>query len=92
MMKNKSKIVIFCNVKFWYLNDQKHRINGPAVEYPSGSKEWWIKGKLHREDGPACEYVNGDKYWFLNGIEVKEEEVMNYKITEREYLKFVISL
>ena len=53
--------------KIWYLNDKRHREDGPAVEYADGSKEWYLNGKLHREDGPACEYADGSKCWFLNG-------------------------
>jgi hypothetical protein len=53
--------------KYWYLNDQRHREDGPAEEYPNGTKKWFLNGKLHREDGPAVEYPNGTKKWFLNG-------------------------
>ena len=55
--------------KYWYLNDEKHRTDGPAVEGADGSKEWYLNGKLHREDGPAVEGVNGYKVWYLNGVE-----------------------
>jgi hypothetical protein len=63
--------------KYWYLNDKRHREDGPAVEYASGFKSWWLNDKLHREDGPAIECADGDKFWWLNGEEVTEEEVMN---------------
>ena len=53
--------------KYRYLNDQRHREDGPAEEYPNGTKKWFLNGKLHREDGPAVEYPNGTKKWFLNG-------------------------
>ena len=52
--------------KYWYLNGEIHREDGPAVEWADGSKFWWLNGKLHREDGPAKEWANGDKYWYLN--------------------------
>ena len=52
--------------KFWYLNDELHREDGPAVEYANGSKAWFLKNKSHREDGPAVEYANGYKAWYLN--------------------------
>lgn len=32
-----------------------HRENGPAVEYPDGSKEWFLNHQRHRNDGPAIE-------------------------------------
>ena len=53
--------------KCWYLNGERHRVNGPAVEYADGDKAWWLNGELHREDGPAFEFANGDKAWYLNG-------------------------
>ena len=30
--------------KFWYLNDEYHREDGPAIEDSDGSKEWWLNG------------------------------------------------
>ena len=55
-------------IKKWYNKDGKlHRADGPAIEYPSGSKEWYLNGKLHRTDGPAAEYPNGYKAWSLDG-------------------------
>jgi len=55
--------------KYWYLNDQYHREDGPAIEFAGGSKEWRLNGKLHRTDGPAIECADGSgsKFWFLNG-------------------------
>ena len=52
--------------KHWYLNDKRHRENGPAVERVNGYKAWWSNDKLHREDGPAIEYADGYKAWYLN--------------------------
>jgi hypothetical protein len=52
--------------KFWYLNDQRHRTDGPAVEYADGGKSWYLNGNCHRTDGPAIEHTNGDKSWYLN--------------------------
>jgi hypothetical protein len=53
--------------KFWKLNGDFHREDGPAVEYDNGDKEWWFNGEFHREDGPAVEYFNGEKEWWVNG-------------------------
>jgi len=53
--------------KYWYLNGQRHREDGPAVEGTDGSKYWYLNGQLHREDGPAVEWRAGSKYWYLNG-------------------------
>jgi hypothetical protein len=30
--------------KAWYLNDKRHREDGPACEYASGTKQWWLYG------------------------------------------------
>ena len=60
--------------KFWYLNGNLHRTDGPAVEFSDGGKEWWFDDKLHREDGPACEWADGTKYWWVDGIEYSESE------------------
>jgi hypothetical protein len=60
--------------KAWYLNDKRHREDGPAIEHANGDKYWYLNGKLHREDGPAIEKSNGDKSWYLNGVKLTEEE------------------
>ena len=46
---------------------QRHRLDGPAMEFTDGSKTWWVCGNLHRIDGPAVESSSGDKYWYVNG-------------------------
>ena len=59
-----------------WLTDNKvlHRINGPAVEYDSGSKFWLQNGQLHRDDGPAMvSDIRGIRY-FIHGTEVSEGE------------------
>ena len=53
--------------RFWYLNGNLHREDGPAVEWASGDRFWRLNGKLHREDGPAIEWADGDRSWYLNG-------------------------
>ena len=53
--------------KLWYLNDELHRIDGPAIEWADGSKSWYLNGKLHREDGPAIKNVlTHCEAWYLN--------------------------
>ena len=49
--------------KSWYLNGNRHREDGPAIEYAGGDKFWYLNGKLHREDGPAIEMASGAKFW-----------------------------
>jgi hypothetical protein len=60
--------------KFWYLNGERHREDGPAVECADGDKYWLLNGERHREEGPAIEYADGDKFWYLNGERLTEEE------------------
>jgi len=66
-MKEKNQSV--CEIdeygtKWWRLNGQLHRENGPSIEYLSGTKTYHLHGQLHRIDGPAVEYFNGAKYWY----------------------------
>ena len=86
--------------KEWYLNGQRHREDGPAVEWATGRKEWYLNGKLHREDGPAVEWKHGSKEWYLNNQLHREdgpavewydgdkEWYLNGKLyTEEEFIK-----
>ena len=61
-----------------------HRIDGPAIERPNGTKEWILNNKFHREDGPARILHNGMIYYYLNGLhymkEDWEEEVLKIKL------------
>ena len=59
--------------KFWTLNGQYHREDGPAIEEPDGTKRWYLRGNLHREDGPAIERPDGSKFWSLNGQYHRED-------------------
>ena len=51
---------------FFELKD-RHRLDGPAVEYTDGSKEYYVYGKLHRLDGPAREWSDGQKEYYVEG-------------------------
>jgi len=57
--------------KFYYKDKAMtilHRLDGPAVEWFTGSKSWYINNKRHREDGPALELTNGWKEWYINNV------------------------
>ena len=56
------------SVNYFNSKNQLHRIDGPAVIYPSGSVSWYRDGALHRTDGPAVIYSDGDKLWYQNGL------------------------
>jgi hypothetical protein len=75
-----------------YLNEQgeRHREDGPAVEFIDGYKAWYINGDLHREDGPARVWQSGDKDWYLNG-QMYSEQVWEQKVTELK-LKRILDL
>ena len=60
--------------KMWYINGERHRVKGAAIEWSYGTKEWYINGKRHRENGSAIEYADGTKTWFLNGTQYSEKE------------------
>ena len=51
----------------WFLNGNRHREDGPAIEYSDGTRCWYLNDNLHREDGPALEYSDGTRCWCLNG-------------------------
>jgi len=53
--------------EYYNKDGQRHRENGPAVEYANGYKAWYLNGKLHRTGGPAIEWANGTKSWWING-------------------------
>jgi hypothetical protein len=54
--------------KLWRNNlGQLHRLDGPALEYPSGKEEWHQNGLRHRFGGPAVIHHDGTKEWYKNG-------------------------
>ena len=59
--------------RYWYLNGQLHREDGPAVEYTDGTRIWYLNDKRHREDGPAIKYANGTREWYSNGKYHRED-------------------
>jgi hypothetical protein len=59
--------------RYWYLNGQLHREDGPAIEWANGNREWYLNGERHREDGPAIEWANGSRLWYLNGKRHRED-------------------
>ena len=70
--------------RWWYLNDKRHREDGPAIEYSNGSRWWYLNDKLHREDGPAMEFTNGTRRWYLNDEEYTEEEFNKKTLKAKE--------
>ena len=62
--------------KTWHLNNQRHRVNGPAVYVNPNNWCWCLHGRLHREDGPAVLQQNGTFMWFWHGRVINEYEQM----------------
>ena len=70
-------------IQSWWLNSQRHRQNGPAIEQfdENGqlrSQSWWLNGQRHRVNGPAREWFdeNGQlvhQKWYLNGQRLSKE-------------------
>lgn len=50
---------------------QLHRVGGPAIIWPDGSRFWYRNGRPHRDDGPAIEWADGTSEWYRNGIRVE---------------------
>jgi len=90
MSKGYTGIKETTDTKEWYLNGQRYRVGGPAIEYSNGRKEWWLNDKLHRTDGPAVERTDGSKAWFIKGKSYTKptyykELFKQGLITEEEY-------
>ena len=54
-------------VRWRNADGELHRTDGPAVEYPNGSRSWFVNGERHRDDGPAVERSNGYRAWWVHG-------------------------
>jgi hypothetical protein len=81
-MENYNKIEKEDWATYYYLNDELHRLDGPAIEYHYGEgKEWYQNGQLHRVSGPAIEYCNKYKEWWIEGKQIdcnSQEEFERY--------------
>ena len=62
------------SVRYYNALGQTHRVHGPAVEYPGGSREWYQNGQRHRIDGPAVVCPSGYRAWHINGKALTEAE------------------
>lgn len=70
-MNKKNGKYIEDGIERWYLNDQVHREDGPAVIW--GEAQFWYKNNLiHREDGPAVIEKFGHYVWMNKGVKHRE--------------------
>ena len=60
-------------VRYFDGDGERHREDGPAIEWADGTRAWYRNGELHREDGPAIEWADGTRQWFLNGERHRED-------------------
>ncbi len=70
----KFKVKFPDRIEYYNEKGERHRTDGPTIEWDNGDKLWYINGKIHRTDGPACEYPNGTKSWYLNDIRYSEDQ------------------
>jgi len=57
----------------YYLNEKRHREDGPAIIYSDGTIKYFLNGEIHREDGPAVIWNDGKKYWYINYKNITEK-------------------
>ena len=67
-LKYHVEVDVYDTRRYYNSAGELHREDGPAIEWPNGSKEWWQNGKRHREDGPAYERPDGTKEWWYNNL------------------------
>ena len=60
----------------WHNVSVLHRVDGPAVTYPSGYEAYWVHGIRHRIDGPSIIYSSGGPApaYYLFGKKVRAED------------------
>lgn len=60
---------LFKRGKKW-VNNQLHRLDGPARIWADGSQEWYVNNQLHRLDGPAVVWADGSQEWRVNDKDI----------------------
>jgi hypothetical protein len=73
-MENYNRKEKYKNSIFYYLNNKKHRLNGPAIIWDDGDKEYWQNDKLHRLDGPAIKFCTGYEEYWIEGKQYSKYE------------------
>lgn len=51
----------------WWINNERHREDGPAIVNDDGTYEWYMHNERHREDGPAVLKNDGQTVWYFYG-------------------------
>lgn len=61
--------------KEWWINNNLHRLDGPAVERLDGAKQWWVNGNcVSEQDFPSIVIS------FLLGVDKKQQNLLNVKL------------
>jgi hypothetical protein len=68
----------------WYLNDNVHREDGPAIECAEGYKEWWLNGKAYTEQ----EFIQITQGKELSVAEI--EQLLGYKIKVVKMIEYTV--
>lgn len=61
---------------WWFLNNNVHRVNGPAITSQSGIRYWLLNNNVHRVNGPAVIDQHGDVEYWINGHQLTDYEIM----------------
>ena len=69
----------------WYKDIHKHRLDGPAVIHPNGTRFWFFLGNLHCENGPAIIYPDGKKEYYLDGNLLEKEWYQKYQKLKQKH-------
>ena len=72
-LKYRVEVDKFGTRRYYNRAGQRHREEGPAVEWAAGS-EWYINGVLHRVDGPAVIRCSGTREWWINGTKYNKHD------------------
>ena len=59
----------------YYLNNRRHKEDGPATIWGDGDVRYYLNGKLHRTNGPAIIWGNGHVMYFLNGFGLTKDQL-----------------
>ena len=59
-------------------NNEKHRVDGPAIIFDDGVEHWYLNGERHRDGGPASTYKGPvtpkqQEQWFQHGLLHRED-------------------
>lgn len=75
-------------VKIWSIDGVRHRIDGPALEWPNGLKAYYSEGLCHRLDGPAIINEHAIMSWFYKGYQLPGDAINSWIIQNEITIPF----